>query len=269
MLLLCFSVLLLQLSFSACIDMTCNHNNLAVSSGNDLTDRLGIEGLYITSGCKRACQNSNKLIATCTAWQFSATGTGTSLTPGSNAGSIQIGKCALFNGNVQYKAWRGSPLADGRMLTVVNGPVYCPSERTANVRSATAEAGWARLVTCANSRGRKRDITCTYSKTVGISKSTGQSKSQETSAEFSMTYGSEVGDPLGTVKAKFEASASFGFSWTDQSTTSATFKQTTTNTASFPVPPGSVSSVCQPVGHLDDFVVHANHFKIVAGNNCD
>lgn len=194
--------------------------------------------------------------------------------------------CLLLNGNIQYKS------ANSLLQKLQSGPVYCPSERLANARNTRARAEWTLLQTCSNGRGRDRDITCDYTRKVGISRSSARSAVSSSSSgsgfseeigfasEFSAMFGAEVGDPFGTLKLKLDASATFGFSWKGQSSSSATFTQsvqsrntagsTTSSSygASFKVSPGTTSSVCQPVGYVDDFVVHANRFKVVDGDRC-
>ena len=76
-------------------------------------------------------------------------------------------------------------------------------------------AGWQLVKTCRNTRERG-DLKCDYTKVVGISKTestqigTTNTESLGVSAEFSATFGLEFGDPLGIVKAKFEASMKIG-----------------------------------------------------------
>ena len=64
-----------------------------------------------------------------------------------------------------------------------------------------------------------------------------------------------------------------GFEWTRESSSSETFKKSasdsTTTTGTITVQPGHISSICQPVGEIDDYVIRASHFQRVPGSDCN
>ena len=63
-----------------------------------------------------------------------------------------------------------------------------------------------------------------------------------------------------------------GFEWTKESSSSETFQKSasdsTTTTGTITVQSGQISSICQPVGEIDDYVIRASHFQRVPGSDC-
>ena len=63
-----------------------------------------------------------------------------------------------------------------------------------------------------------------------------------------------------------------GHEWTQESSSSETFQKSASDetkaVGTITVQPGHVSSICQPVGKIDDYVIMASHFQRVPGSDC-
>ena len=84
------------------------------------------------------------------------------------------------------------------------GRAKCEDEILSIQQGATAS--WNKVTTCRNPSSGP--INCSYSKTVGVTKSSSETSSSgfSESQELSLTVGMEVGDPLGVAKTSMSAS---------------------------------------------------------------
>ena len=95
----------------------------------------------------------------------------------------------------------GTPLPVSKLII---GRALCEDEIRSIQQGATAS--WKRVITCRNPSSVP--IECSYSKTVGVTKSSSETSSSgfSESQELSLTVGMEVGDPWGVAKTSMSAS---------------------------------------------------------------
>jgi len=210
--------------------------------------------------CRRNCQNYDSRIGECSHWAaFKAYG--------------RIG-CKYYNGKMEYEYFKDKIDAiKGLFHTDVKfyvGTVYCEDDKRRIQGKATAR--WDPIFTCENEAGFSKNPSCTYEKTVGVTKGSSSTTTNGFSyaEELSLTLSLEVGDPFGIAKASMSNSMSITYGETFEFSSTETFEEATTETISgqFPVPPGKVGTICQKRGSIGQFTLNSPELKFVEGRSC-
>jgi hypothetical protein len=185
------------------------------------------------------------------------------------------------------KGWDQSDYGDVSIVTKIN--CYSKDERKEIQENAWAH--WVPVITCGQGYGgtlRDGKFQCSYKETYGFqtrdtkgsTTSSSSSKSTQITDELGFSAGVqlEFSDILDifTARVNMEASTSWshtdGFDWSTSTSANKAFTtvMTTTkhSTGSFEVGPGETAVMCQPEGHLGDFVVKPRHYHLFRNKCC-
>lgn len=259
--------------------LPCEMENTAPANGfkkNNIMKIIKRREVSTKKGCRNYCQdvnNSRNRLTTCTHAYFGKIDHAELVEIESFSALLSLmganyDFCILYNGPIEKRHdYNGGSII----------PVNCDPRSKKEIQKK-ATAIWDPVITCSAqySQNPEEVFTCEYQKKLGVSRKDITSKSEtegeSAATELGLTVGVEAEDPLGVAKASMESSMRFNYGnsyeWTTKSEKQFTDDLTISNTVTVVASPGKVVTICQPVGTVGSYEIHANLFRRCNSDNC-